>query len=77
MMFNIQPVKPIFPKKKIEVENCRGDSSAMSFITKEAAGIIGYEYMTSGLFPFVSEILGGVTDTDNVCEFKGLSIYLR
>ena len=75
MMFRIMNGSEAYP---IEVENLRGDSSAMGFIAKDAARKIEYEYTASGLFPFIGEILGDMNleSEDGTYMFNGLSIYL-
>lgn len=54
------------------------ETSAMGFITPEAAEILDYDYEDSGLNDFVSVILGNVNNEpeDGTYEFRGIRIHL-
>ena len=62
----------------IEIDNLGGESSAQGFISSEAAEKIEYDYVGSGLFPFIGGILADVNQEseDGTYEFKGLTIFL-
>lgn len=54
------------------------ESSAMGFITPEAAEALDYDYETSGIADFIATILDdiGNESTDCTYSFKGISIWL-
>ena len=60
----------------LEITGC--ETSAMGFITLEAAKILDYDYEDSGLKDFVSVILGNVNNEpeDGTYEFRGIRIHL-
>ena len=60
----------------LEIRGC--ETSAMGFITPEAAKILDYDYEDSGLNDFVSVILGNVNNEpeDGTYEFRGIRIHL-
>ena len=62
----------------IEIFNTGGESSAMGFITNKAAEKIEYDYETSGLNNFVSNILADMNLESPTKEytFKDIHIYL-
>lgn len=62
----------------IEIDNPDGESSAQGFISSKAAEKIEYDYVGSGLFPFIGGILADVNQEseDGTYEFKGLTIFL-
>ena len=68
-------VEEVYP---IEIPALEHESSAMGFISNKAAEKIGYDYVGSGLFPFIGGILADVNQEseDGTYEFKGLTIFL-
>lgn len=54
------------------------ESSAMGFITPEAAEILNYDYQESGLNDFVAVILDDMNNEseDGTYEFRGIRIHL-
>lgn len=60
----------------LEIRGC--ETSAMGFITPEAAKILDYDYEDSGLNDFVSVILGNVNNEpeDGTYKFRGIRIHL-
>ena len=65
----------VFP---IEFEAREHESSAMGFITPEAAEILDYDYESSGLHDYIASILDDMNNVhrDNQYSFKGVNIYL-
>ncbi len=65
----------VFP---IELEAHKHESSAMGFITPEAAEILDYDYKRSGLHDFIASILDDMENEseDFHYEYKGIDIYL-
>lgn len=74
-LFNLLLADEVYP---IEIEsNC--ESSAMGFITSEAADKIDYAYETNTYFAnFITDILDDMKNEseDHTYEFKGLKIWL-
>lgn len=62
----------------IEIEAKEHESSAMGFITPEAAEHFDYDYEKSGLCDFVAAILDDMNNesADHSYTFKGINIYL-
>lgn len=62
----------------IELEARKHESSAMGFITPEAAEVFDYDYESSGLHDFISEILDDMkNESENYTYvFKGVNIWL-
>lgn len=60
----------------LEISGC--ETSAMGFITPEAAEILDYDYKESGLNDFVSVILNDMNNEseDGTYEFRGIRIHL-
>lgn len=60
----------------LEISGC--ETSAMGFITPEAAEILDYDYEESGLNDFVSVILNDMNNEseDGTYEFRGIRIHL-
>ena len=65
----------VFP---IELEAREHESSAMGFITPEAAEMLDYDYEGSGLRDFIASILDDMENENEECQykFKGIDIYL-
>lgn len=74
-LFNLLLTDEVYP---IEIQsNC--ESSAMGFITSEAADKIDYAYETNTYFVnFITDILDDMKNEseDHTYEFKGLKIWL-
>ena len=74
-LFNLLLTDEVYP---IEIQsNC--ESSAMGFITSEAADKIDYAYETNTYFAnFITDILNDMDkeSEDHTYEFKGLKIWL-
>lgn len=74
-LFNLLLTDEVYP---IEIQsNC--ESSAMGFITSEAADKIDYAYETNTYFlNFITDILDDMENEseDHTYEFKGLKIWL-
>lgn len=74
-LFNLLLTDEVYP---IEIQsNC--ESSAMGFITSEAADKIDYAYETNTYFAnFITDILDDMKNEseDHIYEFKGLKIWL-
>lgn len=74
-LFNLLLTDEVYP---IEIQsNC--ESSAMGFITSEAADKIDYAYETNTYFAnFITDILDDMKNEseDHTYEFKGLKIWL-
>lgn len=74
-LFNLLLTDEVYP---IEIQsNC--ESSAMGFITSEAADKIDYAYETNTYFAnFITDILDDMDkeSEDHIYEFKGLKIWL-
>jgi hypothetical protein len=74
-LFNLLLTDEVYP---IEIQsNC--ESSAMGFITSEAADKINYAYETNTYFAnFITDILDDMKNEseDHTYEFKGLKIWL-
>lgn len=60
----------------LEISGC--ETSAMGFITPEAAEILNYDYQESGLNDFVAVILDDMNNEseDGTYEFRGIRIHL-
>lgn len=60
----------------LEISRC--ETSAMGFITPEAAEILNYDYQESGLNDFVAVILDDMNNEseDGTYEFRGIRIHL-
>lgn len=75
-LFNLLLTDEVYP---IEIQsNC--ESSAMGFITSEAADKIDYAYETNTFFAnFITDILNDMENEseDHTYEFRGLKIWLE
>ena len=62
----------------IELQAREHESSAMGFITPEAAELFDYDYESSGLHDFIADILDDMEKESDDCtyEFKGIKIWL-
>lgn len=60
----------------LEISGC--ETSAMGFITPEAAEVLNYDYQESGLNDFVAVILDDMNNEseDGTYEFRGIRIHL-
>ena len=62
----------------VEFSAHKQESSAMGFISREAADKINYDYESSGLHDYIASILDDVANEndDNYYSFKGIDIFL-
>ena len=62
----------------IELEAKHVESSAMGFISKEAANLLDYDYEASGLHDFIASILDDMNNENESQQysFNGINIYL-
>lgn len=69
------PDTQIYP---IELEAKHVESSAMGFITADAADTLEYDYETSGLHEYIANILDDMTLENNthVYQFNGINIFM-
>ena len=70
--------KPDTQVHPIELEAKQVESSAMGFITADAADTLNYDYETSGLHDYIASILDDVTleNDTHVYQFKGINIFM-
>lgn len=74
-MFDMLDSDEVYP---IELSANAQESSAMGFITAEAAELIEYDYEYSGLHGYIALILDDMCRECDDCEyeFKGIKIWL-
>lgn len=74
-LFDMLDNEKAFP---IELQAIEKETSAMGFISPEAAKVLEYDYEHSGLHTFVANILDETIEKTekNNYEFKGVKIYL-
>lgn len=59
----------------IELQAWEFESSAMGFITPEAAKRLDYDYESSGLHDFIAAILDDMDNESGDYEYKGVKIW--
>ena len=60
----------------IELESKQHECSVMGFITNEAAYLLDYDYETSGLHDFVSDVIDDMQKHECIYEYKGITIII-
>ena len=72
---HLNGTEEVFP---IELEAREHESSAMGFITPNAAEMLDYDYEQSGLHDFIASILDDMENENEShrYQFKGIDIYL-
>lgn len=74
-MIDLLESNEFFP---IELSACCCESSALGFITADAANLVDYDYENSGLHSYIASILDDMHNENEDCkyEFKGIKIWM-